>query len=121
VAEGSFEKENRFDRTISRATAESENGFVVRLYRTDDGTLLTYEELYDEVDAEGSALPPEQWRGGEWDANEYIIEACLVGIYDIEEVLATVVQRHVDGKQVGVVEYVGDDDQVVAVRRVDQG
>ena len=24
---------------------------MVRLYRADDGTLLTYEELYDEVDA----------------------------------------------------------------------
>lgn len=103
-----------YEGTISRANAQSENGFVVRLYRTDD-RLLTYEELYDEVDAEGSVLPTEQWVDGEWDCHSYIVEACLVGIYDTVEVLAAVVNRDTGET---VVKYTGDDDEVVAERRV---
>ena len=105
----------RFGGTISRATAQSEDGFVVRLYRTDDGSLLTYEELYDAVDAEGSVLPTEQWIGGEWNCHEYIVEACLVGIYDTVEVVAVVVNRDTGET---VVEYTSDGDEVVAERRI---
>lgn len=100
--------------SISRATAESEDGHVVRLYRHDD-RLLTYGELYDEVDAEGSELPPEQWIDGVWDCHGYIVEACLVGIYDVVEVLAAVLIRDTGE---AVVEYSGDDDDVVAERKV---
>jgi hypothetical protein len=102
-------------RTISRATAESENGFVVTLYRDGDGALMTYEELYEEVDAEGSALPPEQWIDGAWNAHEYIVEACLVGIYDRLDAVATVVVRDTGET---VVEYTGDGDEFVAERLV---
>lgn len=100
---------------ISRATAESEDGNVVRMYRTDNDRLLTYKELYDEVDAEGSVLPPEQWIDGVWDCHGYIVEACLVGIYDTVEVQAAVVNRDTDET---VVEYTGDDDEVGAECRV---
>ena len=44
------------ERSISRRTAELEHDHMVRLYRADDGTLLTYEELYDEVDATPGAI-----------------------------------------------------------------
>ena len=106
------------ERSISRRTAEVEHDHMVRLYRADDGTLLTYEELYDEVDAEGSALPADQWRDGYWDAHEYIVEACLVGIYDSMEVLATLVTRDVEGSPMNVVEYTDDEEEIVAERRV---
>lgn len=101
--------------TISRSTAESEDGYVVALYRVDDGTLLTYDELYEKVDAEGSVLPCEQWVDGVWDCHGYIVEACLVGIYDTVEVLAAVVNRDTGET---VVEYTGDGEEVIAERRV---
>lgn len=106
---------NDFGKTVSRASALAEDGFVVRMYRFNDDPLMTYEELYDEVDAEGSALPTEQWRDGVWDAHEYLIEACLVGIYNTVEVVATVVNR---GTGVIVVEYTDDEDEVIARRKV---
>lgn len=88
---------------------------MVQLYRTGDDQLLTYEELYEEVDAEGSALPPEQWIYGEGNCREYIIEACLVGNYSTEEALAAVVTRD-DGES--VVEYISDEDEVLAERLI---
>lgn len=100
---------------IIRAEAESENGYMVQLYRTGDDRLLTYEELYAEVDAEGSALPPEQWRDGVWNCHEYIVEACLVGLYNTEDVVAAVVTRPTGET---VVEYTDEDDVVVAERLV---
>lgn len=104
-------------RTIRRTTAESENGCVVRLYRNEDNSLLTYEELYDAVDSEGSALPAEQWRDGYWNPSEYMVEACLVGIYSIVEALATVVHR-ADGTL--LVEYTANN-KVIAERILTDG
>lgn len=104
-------------RTISRTTAESENGCVVRLYRNEYNSLLTYEELYDAVDSEGSALPAEQWRDGYWNPSEYIVEACLVGIYSIVEALAAVVHR-ADGT--ALVEYTANN-KVIAERILTDG
>ncbi|WP_163796922.1 hypothetical protein [Mycolicibacterium sediminis] len=101
--------------TIDRAAAVAEDGAIVRMYRH-DGLVLTYDELYAEVDAEGSALPAEQWRDGVWNAHEYIVEACLVGIYDQVEVLATLIE----GESGAVVEYSDDLDEVIARRRVEK-
>jgi len=86
--------------TVSRAVAQSEHGCVVRLYRASKDRLLRYAELYEEVDAEGAALPADQWRDGYWDAAEYIVEACDVGIYKRLEVLATMVTRYTNDTSV---------------------
>jgi hypothetical protein len=104
--------------TVSRTTAESEDGHVVRLYRTDDNWLLTYEELYDEVDTQGAALPPDQWIDGKWDCHSYIVDACLIGIYDTVELLAAVVNRDTGET---VVRYTNDCNEVVAERLVVHG
>lgn len=61
---------------------------------------LRYEELYDAVDAEGSALPADQWRDGYWDAGEFIVEATEVGIYNQVDALATMVTRYTNDKSV---------------------
>jgi hypothetical protein len=53
------------------------------IYRM-SGIEYTHEELCDAVLAEAATLPPETWRGGEFDLNDYLIESMQVGI--IEEV-----------------------------------
>ncbi|GAY18734.1 hypothetical protein [Mycobacterium sp. shizuoka-1] len=45
-----------------------------------DGVLYTYDELAATIEAEAATLPPETWRSGEWDLNDYMIEAEQVGI-----------------------------------------
>jgi hypothetical protein len=45
----------------------------------------TYDELCDALEAEAATLPPEQWRDGVWDVNEYMMEASLVGIIETVE------------------------------------
>jgi hypothetical protein len=81
--------------TIPRADAMIENGCLVTLYRTNDDEWLTYDELSDDVETEAASIPPETWRDGEFDAHDYIIEACQVGIYDSAEVVATRATRFV--------------------------
>ena len=58
---------------------------------TDDGSLYridsrvyTYGELRDATMAEVADLPPETWRDGKFDFNDYLIESIQVGT--IEEV-----------------------------------
>lgn len=43
----------------------------------------SYDELVDELNAEAATLPPETWRDGVWDVNDYIIEAQQVGIITV--------------------------------------
>lgn len=42
------------------------------------GVEYSYDELIEALDAEAATLDPEQWEGG-WDADEYLIDALLVG------------------------------------------
>ena len=51
------------------------------IYRM-SGIEYIYEELCDAVLAEAAILPPETWRGGEFDLNDYLIESMQVGIID---------------------------------------
>jgi hypothetical protein len=53
------------------------------IYRM-SGIEYSYDELCTAVEAEAATLPPETWRCGEFDLNDYLIEAMQVGI--IEEV-----------------------------------
>lgn len=53
-----------------------EDGVIYRM----SGIEYTYEELVDALNAEAATLPPETWRDGVWDVNDYIIEAGQVGI-----------------------------------------
>ena len=53
------------------------------LYRI-DGRVYTYGELRDAIMAEVADLPPETWRDGKFDFDDYLIESVLVGT--IEEV-----------------------------------
>ena len=53
---------------------------------TDDGSLYriasrvyTYGELRDATMAEVADLPPETWRGGNFDFDDYLIESIQVG------------------------------------------
>jgi hypothetical protein len=72
-------------------------------------TIASYEELYEEIDAEGAALPPEQWRDGYWDAGECIVEACEVGIYRRFDVSAMMVTRYTNDKSVWTYEQMRDE------------
>lgn len=92
---------------ISRTIAEREADTVVSLYRDNDD-VLRYEDLYDQVDAEGMALPPDQWRDGYWDAGEFIAEATEVGIYNRVDAFATVVKRYSDGESLWTYEQLRD-------------
>ncbi|OBB45428.1 hypothetical protein [Mycobacterium sp. 852002-51961_SCH5331710] len=84
--------------TIRRSIAEAELDQTIPMYSDGDDRWIRYEELYAEVDAEGSALPPEQWRDGYWDAGEYIVEATEVGIYERVDTVAMIATRYSDGK-----------------------
>jgi hypothetical protein len=53
------------------------------IYRMGDHE-YTYDELCDAIEAEAATLPPETWRNGVFNLNDYIIESMQVGI--IEEV-----------------------------------
>ncbi|TRW81246.1 hypothetical protein FK535_17480 [Mycolicibacterium sp. 018/SC-01/001] len=44
------------------------------------GVVYTYDELVADVEAEAATLPPETWRSGVWDLNDYLIESMQVGI-----------------------------------------
>lgn len=44
------------------------------------GVRYTYDELAATIEAEAATLPPETWRSGEWNLNDYMIEAQQVGI-----------------------------------------
>jgi hypothetical protein len=90
--------------TVSRFTARVENGSIVSLYRFSDGPLKTYEELAGELEIEAAGLPPEQWIDGEFRVGEYIIEACLVGIYDRVDTDATLGTRYTRGGELFTVE-----------------
>jgi hypothetical protein len=94
---------------LSRATAKSEDGHVVTMYHNGDGELLTYEELAGELDVEAASIPAENWRDGEWDVGDYIIEACLVGIYQQVNAVARVVTRYTDGTSAWTVEQMRDE------------
>lgn len=50
------------------------------------GTVYSYDELVAALDAEAATLPPETWRDGVWNVDDYIVEAGQVGI--IETVFA---------------------------------
>jgi hypothetical protein len=51
------------------------------IYRM-SGIEYTYGELCEAIEAEAATLPPETWRGGVWDLNDYIIESMQVGIIE---------------------------------------
>ncbi|MGW8815553.1 hypothetical protein [Gordonia terrae] len=85
--------------TVSSAFAQSELGLTLSLYRDDRGW-MTYDELCQLVCDEAASVPAEEagWRDGEFNAHEYIIEACLVGLYDTTNVYARIVTDYTDGK-----------------------
>ncbi len=87
--------------TLSRAEAESQVAtFPLTLYRDRDGW-MTYEELFDSVSSEAATIPAEEagWRDGEFDARDYIIEACQVGLYEALDVHPIIVTEYTDGTQ----------------------
>jgi hypothetical protein len=47
-----------------------------------DNRQYTFEELCDALEAEAATLPPETWRDGEFNLNDYIVEAMQVGIIE---------------------------------------
>lgn len=94
--------------TIRRSLAEAELDQMIPMYRDGGEGWMRYEELYDEVDAEGSALPPEQWRDGYWDADQYIVEATEVGIYERVDTVATIVTRYANDKSMWTYEQLRD-------------
>jgi hypothetical protein len=51
------------------------------IYRMGDRE-YTYDELCEAVEAEAATFPPETWRGGEFDLNDYLIESMQVGIIE---------------------------------------
>lgn len=83
---------------VGRAAASLESGCVLTLYQ-DDGEWMTYEELVEAVSEEAAAIPPEEagWIDGEFNAGEYIIEACISGMYGQMEVTARIVTEYTDG------------------------
>lgn len=85
--------------TVSSAFAQSELGLILSLYR-DGREWMRYDELYRRVCDEAASVPAEEaaWRDGEFNAHEYIIEACLVGLYDTMNVDARIVIDYTDGK-----------------------
>jgi hypothetical protein len=50
-----------------------------------DNRQYTFQELCDALEAEAATLPPDTWRDGVWDLNDYIIEAMQVGIIETVE------------------------------------
>ena len=85
--------------TVSRAEAESQVAtFPLTLYRDRDGW-MTYEELFDSVSSEAATIPAEEagWRDGEFDARDYIIEACQVGLYEALDVHPIIVIEYTEG------------------------
>ena len=44
-----------------------------------DGKTYTYDELREVSRAEAAGLPPETWRDGKFDFNDYLIESIQVG------------------------------------------
>lgn len=84
---------------VSREEAESEVAtFPLTLYRDRD-EWMTHEELFDSVSSEAATIPAEEagWRDGEFDANDYIIEACQVGLYEALDVRPAIVTECTDG------------------------
>ena len=53
------------------------------LNRNGGDQLLTLDELRTEVEAEVADLPPETWRDGKFDFNDYPIESVLVGTIEV--------------------------------------
>jgi hypothetical protein len=51
------------------------------IYRM-SGIDYIYDELVDALNAEDASLPPETWRDGVWNLNDYMIEAMQVGIIE---------------------------------------
>ena len=43
------------------------------------GKTYTYDELREESKAKAADLPPETWRDGKFDFNDYLIESIQVG------------------------------------------
>lgn len=48
------------------------------LYRN-EGRLLTYDELREEVEAEVADVPPETWRDGKFVFDDYLTESIQTG------------------------------------------
>lgn len=42
------------------------------------------EELVDTLNAEAATLPPETWRDGVWNVEDFITEALQLGVIDVE-------------------------------------
>lgn len=47
-----------------------------------DNRQYTFEELCDALEAEAATLPPETWRDGYFDFDDYLTEAMQVGIIE---------------------------------------
>jgi hypothetical protein len=62
------------------------------IYRM-SGIEYSYDELCEAVEGEAATLPPETWRGGEFNLRDYLIEAIQVGI--IEQIDPEDAQHHV--------------------------
>jgi hypothetical protein len=47
-----------------------------------NGCYYGYEELREAVESEAAKHPPETWRDGEFDFDEYLIESIIVGLIE---------------------------------------
>ena len=47
-----------------------------------DNRRYTYDDLCEAVSAEAATLPPETWRGGEFNLYDYLVESMQVGIIE---------------------------------------
>ncbi|AFR49076.1 hypothetical protein [Gordonia sp. KTR9] len=79
-------------RTVDEATAQSELGCEL-LYEY-DGSWATYDEVVASVTAEADTIPADKsrWRDGDFDADEYIDEACgwgVIGTIEVRTRIAT--------------------------------
>jgi hypothetical protein len=83
---------------------------LVDLYRGDDGRLLTYDLLQEEVEAEieEQGIPEESWRDGYFDFHDYLVESVMVGTFEQVHVESIVVTTYTNGTTVWTHEQMRD-------------
>jgi hypothetical protein len=72
---------------------------LVDLYKSDDGRLLTYDLLQEEVEAEieKQGIPEESCGDGVWNFHDYLVESVMVGIYESVHVEMLSETRYTNG------------------------
>lgn len=87
------------DSTINWQAAKAETGDLTSVYRTDDGRILTFDEVFDELTPELAeeleGLPPEKQVIDGGDVEEYIRES---GVYESIDVEGRIVTHYTDGR-----------------------